>query len=234
MSEATTYLEQCWSGTTRSQSVMATASEIKKITDDALNLLKPDIAKLLELEKNQCTRKVDKSLSKRAELVESLEKSVDALEPLQERVDVLESQLKVLEGLDRRIDEVEQYGRRTCLRFNNTQVSKDSSKEDCAKIISNIRKETKSSVGKQAIDRAHRIRPKKTNKGGITTQQIIVHFNSFTVRTKVNRNRTKITSNVKVGLDLTKSRLRMLLDAQAVAAQNSDVLDFALLILIAA
>ena len=51
MSEATTSLERCWSGTTRSHCVMATASEIKKIINDALNPIKSDIAKLLKLEK---------------------------------------------------------------------------------------------------------------------------------------------------------------------------------------
>ncbi len=151
----------------------------------------------------------------------------DQVEPLQERVDILESQLKVLESLDRRIDEVEQYGRRMCLRFNNIEVSEDGSKENCVKIISDIMKETQCGVGKQAIDRAHRIGPKKTSKDGPTTQQIIVRFNSFTDRTKVYRSRKKIASNVKVSLDLTKSRLRILLDAQALAARNSDILDFA-------
>ena len=38
-------------GTTRSQSVMATASEMKKIINDALNPIKSDIAKVLKLEK---------------------------------------------------------------------------------------------------------------------------------------------------------------------------------------
>ena len=227
MIEATTSLERCWSGTTRSHSVMATASEIKKIIDDALNPIKSDIAKLLKLEKKiNAQEKLIKSLEKRVELVESSEKRVEALEPLQERVDILESQLKVLESLDRRIDEVEQYGRRMCLRFDNIEVSRDGRKEDCVKIISDIMKETKCGVGKQAIDRAHRIGPRKTGKDGITTQQIIVRFNSFTERTKVYRKRRKITSNVKVSLDLTKTRLRILLDAQALAAQNSDVLDF--------
>ena len=222
-----TSLERCWSGTTRSHSVMATASEIKKIIDDALNPMKSDIAKLLKLEKKiNAQEKLIKSLEKRVELVESLEKRVEALEPLQERVDILESQLKVLESLDRRINEVEQYGRRMCLRFNNIEVSQDGRKEDCVKTINDIMKETKCGVRKQAIDRAHRIGPRKTGKDGITTQQIIVRFNSFTERTKVYRNRRKITSNVKVSLDLTKSRLRILLDAQALAAQNSDVLDF--------
>ena len=158
------------SGTTRSHSVMATASEIKKIIDDALNPIKSDIAKLLKLEKKiNAQEKLIKSLEKRVELVESLEKRVEALEPLQERVDILESQLKVLESLDRRIDEVEQYGRRMCLRFNNIEVSQDGSKEDCVKIISDIMKETKCGVGKRAIDRAHRIGPRKSSKDGITT-----------------------------------------------------------------
>ena len=170
MSEATSSLERCLSGTTRSHSVMATASEIKKIIDDALNPIKSDIAKLLKLEKKiNAQEKLIKSLEKRVELVESLEKRVEELEPLQERVDILESQLKVLESLDRRIDEVEQYGRRMCLRFNNIEVSQDGSKEDCVKIISDIMKETKCGVGKRAIDRAHRIGPRKSSKDGITT-----------------------------------------------------------------
>ena len=80
----------------------------------------------------------------------------------------------MLESLDRRIDEVEQYCQRMCLRFDNIEVSQDSSKEDCVKIISEIMKETKCGAGKQEIDRAHRVGPKKTSKNRITTQQIIV------------------------------------------------------------
>ena len=51
MNEATSSLERCLSGTTRSQSVMATTTEIKKLIDNALNPIKSDIAKLLKLEK---------------------------------------------------------------------------------------------------------------------------------------------------------------------------------------
>ena len=92
----------------------------------------------------------------------------DALSPIKSDVAALESELAVVNKLDRRIEEVEQYGRRVCLRFDNIQVSANRGKEDCVKIIVDILSKTKCGVGKAAIDRAHRIGLTKT-KDGVTT-----------------------------------------------------------------
>ena len=202
---------------------MATVVEIKNIIDDALHPIKSDIGKLLKLEERfNAQDQAIRSLEARIEHLESLESRIDEFESLQNRVAALESELAVVEKLDRRIEEVEQYGRRVCLRFDNIQVSANRDKEDCVKIIVNILNETKCGVGKAATDRAHRIGPTKT-KDGITTQQIIVRFKSFTERTKVYRCRKEITSDVKIRIDLTKSRLSTLIAANDFAKVSDDV-----------
>ncbi len=202
---------------------MATVVEIKNIIDDALNPIKSDIGKLLKLEERfNAQDQAIRSLEARIEHLESLESRIDEFESLQNSVAALESELAVVEKLDRRIEEVEQYGRRVCLRFDNIQVSANRDKEDCVEIIINILNETKCGVGKASIDRAHRIGPTKT-KDGITTQQIIVRFKSFTERTKVYRCRKEITSDVKIRLDLTKSRLSTLIAANDFAKVSDDI-----------
>ena len=202
---------------------MATVVEIRNIIDDALSPIKSDIGKLLKLEERfDAQDEAIRSLEARIEHLESLESCIEEFESLQNRVAALESELAVVNKLDRRIEEVEQYGRRVCLRFDNIQVSANRGKEDCVKIIVDILSKTKCGVGKAAIVRAHRIGLTKT-KDGVTTQQIIVRFKSFTERTKVYRCRKVITSDVKIRLDLTKSRLSTLIAANDFAKVSDDI-----------
>ena len=75
------------------------------------------------------------------------------------------------------------------------------------------------------IDRAHRIGKKKTDKHGITCQQMKVKCKSFGQRTRMYQNRKKAKNGIKVTLDLTRRRLGSL--AQAIEyGEIHDQIDF--------
>ena len=68
-------------------------------------------------------------------------------------------------------------------------------------------------VGKQAIDRAHRIGRVTMDKHRKPSQQVIVRFKAFSECTAVCRSRKKAGGGLRVRLDLTKTLLSLLNDA---------------------
>jgi len=69
-------------------------------------------------------------------------------------------------------------------------------------------------VPDSCIDRAHRIGKKFTNKvDNKLSQSVIVRFTTFRHRTMFYRKRKLTSPNIKVKLDLTKSRYNLLKDA---------------------
>ena len=75
------------------------------------------------------------------------------------------------------------------------------------------------------IDRAHCTGKKKTDKHGITCQQMIVKFKSFGQQSRVYQNRKKAKNGIKVKLDLSRRRLGIL--AQAIEyGEMHDQIDF--------
>ena len=75
------------------------------------------------------------------------------------------------------------------------------------------------------LTRAHRIGPKKIDKGTLK-QQVIVHFTTWRHRTAVYKARKK-ASNVKFRLDLTKKRLELLNLANLMLKPHKDCYAFA-------
>ena len=60
--------------------------------------------------------------------------------------------------LEKRVDDMEQYQRRLCLRINGIPCSNDESAEDCLrKVKSLVKNDLKVDVPDLAFDRAHRI-----------------------------------------------------------------------------
>ena len=92
-----------------------------------------------------------------------------------------------------RNEELEQYGRRLCLRIDGVPTVKDESSDDVLEFTKFLFKETKVAIPDKVLDHAHGIGP--SYKARIT--------NNY-------RARKKLKSGFKVKLDLTKSRFNPL------------------------
>ena len=109
-------------------------------------------------------------------------------------------------------EELEQYGRRLRLRVKNMKCKQNETSNEVLDIVKEKIKEAQVDVPDVVIDRAHRIGGKfKTDNG--TVQDIIVRFTSFRYRTMFYKARKKLTYKVRVRLDLTKIRYKILNDA---------------------
>ena len=131
-------------------------------------------------------------------LVKKLDEKDEKIEELQNKVKVLEEQIaykdKRFELLDRRLDDSEQYSRRTSLRLNGIPYS---GKETAAESLQKVKDEV-SKLGLEDklldfdFDRAHRVGPVHDQNGKLRTdRQMIVKFTSFRARTAVYRGRKK-------------------------------------------
>ena len=166
--------------------------EILAWIDEKFNSLKTDI--LTELEdqiKNELAEVLKEEFRKR----EELESTVSVL---QEHVHYYQNQLNEIK---RENEELEQYGRRLCVRIEGIpSVGNEASDEVLDKVMS-LMAEAECDIPEVVIDRAHRV---------------IVRFSTFRHRTKFYRSRSKLKNNVKVKprileslalkLDLTGSR----------------------------
>ena len=103
--------------------------------------------------------------------------------------------------------ELEQYGRRLCLRIDSVPAVKDESSDDILEFTKSLFKEAKVAVPDNVLDRAHRVGPSYTDrKTSKKCKSIIVRFTTFRHRTLLYRARKNVKSGFKVKLDLTKSR----------------------------
>ena len=104
-------------------------------------------------------------------------------------------------------EELEQYGRGLCLRINGIAVKLDEASDDVLKYVKEMFDESELDIPETVIDRAHWIGPEYSNyKTNRKCKVIIVTFTMFRHRTLVYQARKKIRNNVKIRLDLTKTR----------------------------
>ena len=102
--------------------------------------------------------------------VNSSEASVSKLNAkigsLEEKLAYLESQHELKA---RKLDDLEQYGRRECLRSSGFEVMEKETNEECESRIKNYNKATlKIDIGENDYNRIHRVGPKITsNKGQV-------------------------------------------------------------------
>ena len=206
--------------TPESPTISTSTRQLKDVIEEALAPIRKDVANLPNSDYIDAV--IEKLSTKLEERFEAQTRKINALEA---RVNVLESNLAVLGALDARIEENEQYSRRFCLRFNGIPLPKDGNKEDCVKKVADIMENMDCGVGKEAIDRAHRIGRVTTDKHGKQSQQVIARFKSFSERTAVYRSRKKAGGGIRVRLDLTKKRLGLLNDAVELV-ENWKCVDF--------
>ena len=106
---------------------------------------------------------------------------------------------------------------RSCLRINGIEKSQNETASDCVDKVLEVCKNLNVDVEKSDIDRAHRVgRERKT---------MIVKFYSFSKRTNIYKSRKNGNQNIKVHLDLTKPRLRLLDEAKELITEDS-LVDF--------
>ena len=123
---------------TRSSTKMT--NEFKNLLDDAVKSLasKEDIDSLKILIKDQSDMITELGL-KIVKLGEKVTTNEETIARLDERVPLLEGKTMYLETQDKleakKLDDLEQYGRRESLRFNGFQTNQNKSSEDRAKRV---------------------------------------------------------------------------------------------------
>ena len=207
-----------------------TQLQVKEIIEAALKPVRESLCKLadkrfIDEAIDKVKEIIDENLQERDEKIKSLEDRVEILESKMAVLDSLERRIALLDNLERKIDDGEQYSRRLCLRINDIDLPQQGESENCMEKVKEVLDELDCGVGIGSVDRAHRIGPKRArNSDGKVRHQMIVRFSSFTDRTKVYRSRKKV-KRVRIRLDLTRSRLSTLLEAED-WAESCDGIDF--------
>ena len=158
---------------------------------------------------------------------EALKERDDRIEKLESTVSMLQEHVTYLKRtVDTKIEGLEQYGRRLCLRVEGVPVVKDHTSADVFKVVTEKIRESGVKVPDATIDRAHRIgkvfQDRVTKKD---VQSIIVRFTTFRHRTLFYKARKKLKKNVRVKLDLTKHRYFILQEAVKLI-DGKDAVDF--------
>ena len=153
---------------------------------------------------------------------------------LEGRVAILENLVKIQE---RKVDDVEQYGRRLCLRVDDVPLRASETPKYIEHELHGEFVNMGLKLPEEVIDRAHRVGKRyevdEENEDGVVTgvtkQQVIVRFTSWTHRTLVYRS-CKKSKNFKFKIDLTKRRMgllsharRLIKDVQGIDYAFSDV-----------
>ena len=177
--------------------------ELKEYFDKRFNELK----NLLNVNNNILENFKGEIKSDLQKLEDKIDNKIKALESdkklLQQQITALAQQNKETQQGD---DELEQYGRRLCLRIDSVPKQNNEKAEDVFKFVKDLIEEIPDlKIPEVVIDRAHRIGPdytdKKTQK---VCKSIIVRFTTFRHRTAFYRARRSIGNRAQVRLDLTK------------------------------
>ncbi len=188
---------------------------IKKIINDAVaNLVSKDHMDTL----------VEKLQNNIEEMINN--KIAEATEPMKQEILALEGKLEVFQAhlseLETRLDDSEQYSRRSCLRVFGVPLpaSGKESNNDCVAIVKKIFADMEVTVPDDGLDRVHRIGKKEKNADGIMEQPLIMKFTSW--KHAVYRGRKKLKSQ-KILLDLTPRRAKLLSKARLMVKDNPSV-----------
>ena len=110
-------------------------------------------------------------------------------EKLKEKDDVIEDLNSIVNALESKIDDLEQYSRRTSIRIHGL---KEEEGENMEAKVENVMK----SIGgvDSSINRFHRVgKPKPAeNKATTATRQVIVQFKDYTSKKQVMKARSKL------------------------------------------
>ena len=108
-------------------------------------------------------------------------------------------------------EELEQYGRRLCLRIDGVPTKANESSDDALDSVKSLFKEAKVDIPESIIDRANRIGSRYQDASSNNyCKSIIIRFTTFRHITMFYRAKNKLKRGVKIKLDLTKSRYNLL------------------------
>ena len=142
--------------------------------------------------------------------------------PAKEILELKQASVKLQDELD----ELEQYGRRSCIRFNGIPEVSNESSEDVFNNIVDMFVRVGIEDIEQNIDRAHRIGKYTIKKKKIEKKckSIIVKSTSFRYRTKAYRKKKNLDNGVTAHVDLTKKRHSLLRKANDLVRNRDEVL----------
>ena len=130
---------------------------------------------------------------------------------LQNNVEVLNEQCsKLQKDINTKCEELEQYSRRQCLRFQGIVKPRKEKVEDVINLVKDCFAEHTVYIPDTVLDRAHRIGPVYKDKSDQNIQGIIVKFNNFRYRSIFYKNRKKLKQGKHVRIDLTSYRYNFL------------------------
>ena len=130
--------------------------------------------------------------------------------------------------MELRIDDSEQYSRRTCLRLIGIPLPHDKKETatECLEKVKQVLEKLEVQCTDKCIDRAHRIGQVmeiKNDQGSSTVHQpILIKFTNWSTRTAVYRARKKL-NGPKIFLDLTTRRAKLLSSAITQVESNNAV-----------
>ena len=177
--------------------------EILLKIDQKFNKLKLEF--LSEL-KDQTKKEVSEAIKSEIKKREELESTVSLL---QEHAKNFQKQVSVLEYKN---EELEQYGRRMCLRIEGVPSPENESLDDVLDKVKSLITESRCKIPDVVIDRAHPIgKGYKDKTRNVPCKNVIVGFSTFRHGTLFYRNRNKL-KNAKVWLDFTKQRYKIFTD----------------------
>ena len=120
--------------------------------------------------------------------------------------------------------ELEQYGRRLCLRIDGVPTVKNESSDDVLEFIKSVLKEAKVAVPDIALDRAHRIWPSYTDRiASKNCKSIIVRFTTCRRRTLFYKVRKKLKSGLSFRFNLLKKANNQVKEIPAISFCYADV-----------
>ncbi len=148
------------------------------------------------------------------------------IKPLEVKIQSLESKLSVYEAhmqeLELKINDNEQYSRRSCLRITGIPLP-ESGKEsqECAKKVLEVFSELELNISEGDINHAHRVGRKSRNEDRVEAQAMIVKLNAWRHKVAAYRSRKKL-KNKRIFVDLTLRRAKLLKLAQTLAKSNAN------------
>ena len=194
-----------------------TMEELSATLDEKLRIFKLDLIKELRNElKEEIKRELATNL--KDEIIKEVEVMIKGKD---EKIELLESKVAMLQthvnNLKRskcdysKVDDLEQYGRRLCLRIDGIKSSKDETSDQVLQIVKDKIKEANVEIPDLVLDRAHRVgKNYKDRNSQESCQSIIVRFSTFRHRTLLYRARKQFEGKCQIKLDLTKKRYAIL------------------------
>ena len=144
--------------------------------------------------KNEVAAAINNEIKKREELESTVAMLQQHVREYQKRINKLEVDS----------EELEQYGRKLCIRIEGVPSAEKETSEEVLEKVKCLVSEPGCDIPDVVIDRAHHIGKGYTDKkSNLSCNSIIVPFTTFCHRTMLYRNRNKLKKG-KVKLDLTK------------------------------